>query len=262
MIPEAFIIEWSAQAPWQSNEQIEQDLILSRSLIEIYNDPYLNEDLAFRGGTAIHKLILPNAVRYSEDIDLVRRKPGPAKETIYRLQQQLSFLGKSKVERGKNNVTLKYRFESEIPPIVKPRIKIETNCREHKIAYEFVEQDYSVQSSWFKGSTKIITYIKEELLGTKVRALYQRKKGRDLFDLWFIIKNLGCEMEKILYAYEHYKKLSDVRISKKQYIKNIEHKLKDLDLRGDVTGLIKPDIQFDFDAAWVYLKNVLIDKMK
>jgi len=262
MIPEAFITEWSAQAPWQSNDQIEQDLILSRSLVEIFNDPYLNEDLAFRGGTAIHKLILPEAVRYSEDIDLVRRKPGPVKETISSLQKQLSFLGKSKVERGKNNVTLKYRFESEIPPIVKLRLKVETNCREHKIAYELVEQEYKIESSWFNGSTKIITYLKEELLGTKVRALYQRKKGRDLFDLWFTIKYTGCETDKILKAFEHYKKLSNVQISKKQYIKNIESKLQDPDFRGDVAGLLRPDVSFDIDEAWNYLKNNLFDKMK
>ena len=38
-------------------------------------------------------------------------------------------------------------------------------------------------SRWFTGAAKVLTYDLDELLGTKLRALYQRKKGRDLFDL-------------------------------------------------------------------------------
>lgn len=261
MIPEAYITEWAAQAPWQANEQVEQDLIISRALVHIFSDSYLCKDLAFRGGTALNKLILPKPVRYSEDIDLVRRRTGPVKETVAKLQEQLSFLGSSRVERSQNNVTLKFRFDSEIPPVIKLRLKVETNCREHRIAFQYVEQDYIVQSSWFSGTTRIVTYCKEELLGTKIRALYQRKKGRDLFDLCYIIKNTECEINKIIQAFEHYKKVSGVRISKKQYIKNIESKLQDPDFKGDVTGLLRPDIEFDFDQAWAYLLSTLINQM-
>ena len=262
MIPEAYITEWAAQAPWQANEQVEQDLIISRALVHIFSDSYLRKDLAFRGGTALHKLILPGAIRYSEDIDLVRRRTGPVKDIVAKLQEQLSFIGSSSVERSKNNVTLKFRFDSEIPPVVKLRLKVETNCREHRIAFQYVEQDYSVESSWFKGAASIITYCTEELMGTKVRALYQRKKGRDLFDLWYIIKNTGCELGKVIKAFEHYKKMSGVRISKKQYIKNIESKLQDPNFRGDIEGLLRPGISFDFDQAWAELLPALIVLME
>jgi predicted nucleotidyltransferase component of viral defense system len=43
---------------------------------------------------------------------------------------------------------------------------------------------FSVENQWFSGDCEITTYYLEELLGTKLRALYQRRKGRDLFDLW------------------------------------------------------------------------------
>ena len=49
MIPNAYITEWSNQAPWPLNEQVEQDLVIERALVEIYNDPFLKERLAFRG---------------------------------------------------------------------------------------------------------------------------------------------------------------------------------------------------------------------
>ena len=71
MIPRRFIEEWKENAPWTNDSQVEQDLIISRALVHIFSDSYLRKDLAFRGGTAIHKLILPKPVRYSEDIDLV-----------------------------------------------------------------------------------------------------------------------------------------------------------------------------------------------
>ena len=72
MIPQAYITEWSAQVPWQTNEQVEQDLVICRALVEIFSDKFLAERLAFRGGTALHKLYLDPQPRYSEDIDLVQ----------------------------------------------------------------------------------------------------------------------------------------------------------------------------------------------
>ena len=68
MLPQAYITEWSGRAPWPDPVQVEQDLILSRLLIEIANDELLGKALAFRGGTCLHKLHLPSPIRYSEDL--------------------------------------------------------------------------------------------------------------------------------------------------------------------------------------------------
>lgn len=72
MISERYITEWAAQAGWSSVEQVEQDLLLSRLIVEIANDPYLGNELVFRGGTCLHKLRLSPGLRYSEDLDFVR----------------------------------------------------------------------------------------------------------------------------------------------------------------------------------------------
>jgi len=70
MIPKIYITQWKKNAPWNNDYQVEQDLVIERALVEIFSDSELKEQLAFRGGTALHKLFLKPQARYSEDIDL------------------------------------------------------------------------------------------------------------------------------------------------------------------------------------------------
>ncbi len=81
MIPRDYVTEWRAHAPWVDDAQVEQDLVISRALVELFSDPMLCDRLAFRGGTALHKLFLRPPARYSEDIDLVQVRPAPIGET-------------------------------------------------------------------------------------------------------------------------------------------------------------------------------------
>jgi len=79
MIDRASIMAWNEHAPWIEPFMVEQDLIICRALVDIFSDEFLREQLAFRGGTALHKLYLQPQPRYSEDIDLVQIHPGPSK---------------------------------------------------------------------------------------------------------------------------------------------------------------------------------------
>ena len=72
MIPGDFITEWRSTVPWISSDQVEQDLIISRALVEIYQHTVLQKKLAFRGGTALHKTYLTHQYRYSEDLDFIQ----------------------------------------------------------------------------------------------------------------------------------------------------------------------------------------------
>lgn len=56
MIPQSYITAWRKQTPWQENYQVEQDLIIQWALIALFSDEFIRERLAFRGGTALHKL--------------------------------------------------------------------------------------------------------------------------------------------------------------------------------------------------------------
>ena len=123
MIPELYIQDWKKHASWQTNEQVEQDLVISRSIVEIFSDDFLRNSLIFRGGTALHKLYINPQIRYSEDIDLVQINAEPIKATIDRIRKVLSFLGEPKIKQKSHNNTLIFRFESEIPPIISIRLK-------------------------------------------------------------------------------------------------------------------------------------------
>ena len=92
MINRTAIQQWSEHAPWIDNAQIEQDLIICRALVAIFSDEFLASQLAFRGGTALHKLYLSPQPRYSEDIVLVQITPGPIKPIMYRLGEVLDWL--------------------------------------------------------------------------------------------------------------------------------------------------------------------------
>ena len=131
MIPITDIRAWGNVVPWKNAEQIEQDLVISRSLVEIYSDRYLSENLAFRGGTALYKLFLTSQPRYSEDIDLVQKDAGPIRDIITGLRTALAFLGEPKVKQKTHNNTLIFRFDSENITPVPLRLKVEVNCREH-----------------------------------------------------------------------------------------------------------------------------------
>jgi predicted nucleotidyltransferase component of viral defense system len=75
VISKDFISEWRDRAPWVLDRQVEQDLVISRTLVELFSRESIAQVLAFRGGTALYKLHITPAARYSEDIDLVQTKP-------------------------------------------------------------------------------------------------------------------------------------------------------------------------------------------
>lgn len=90
MIPKIYIDEWREHAPWVQDFMVEQDLILTRLLIELYQDPILEQQIVFRGGTALHKLFFQPGYRYSEDIDLVQIQPGLIGEIFTRIKKVIT----------------------------------------------------------------------------------------------------------------------------------------------------------------------------
>lgn len=262
MIPQSDIIEWSNTVSWQTNEQVEQDLVICRALVEIFKDDYLAEHLAFRGGTALHKLYLQPQPRYSEDIDLVQIQAEPIGQVLDRLRDVLGFLGKARVEVGDMMATMKFRFESEIAPVVPMRLKIEINCREHFAELGWEKRDFSVQSNWFEGQCSLTTYKVEELLGTKIRALYQRRKGRDLYDLYQAFTKTKLDVETMLHCYRRYMEFSVGNVpSQREFLQNMELKLQDDYFVGDIVALIRPDEKYNHKKAYELVKKELFDKM-
>jgi hypothetical protein len=107
MIPFDFITEWRQHAPWVQDAQVEQDLIISRALVEMFTQDEVAKTLAFRGGTALYKLYLQPAVRYSEDIDLVQVVAGPIGPVLDTIRGTLDpWLGDAKRVVSENSIEI------------------------------------------------------------------------------------------------------------------------------------------------------------
>ncbi|MDI1226928.1 MAG: nucleotidyl transferase AbiEii/AbiGii toxin family protein [bacterium] len=239
MIPRDFITEWRANAPWVSDFQVEQDLVICRALVGIFTHPVLREALAFRGGTALYKLYLTPAARYSEDIDLVQVKAEPAGAVMDALRDTLNpWLGKPQWKQTEGRVTLNYRFLSEDPTPLTLKLKVEINTREHFSEHGFQKVPFSVTSRWFNGACDITTYDLDELLGTKLRALYQRRKGRDLFDMATALSEGDVDPARIVAAFSRYMREEGHRITRAAFEENLAAKVGDARFQSDVPSLL------------------------
>jgi len=263
MIPQRYIEEWKAEAPWPSYAQIEQDLVIARALVEIFSDDMLKKSLAFRGGTALHKLYLNPQIRYSEDIDLVQINSEPINPILKQIRERLSFLGtKRTIKQHIHNNTIVYRFETEMQPVINMRLKIEINTREHFNVLGLKEIPYKVENSWFSGECNLTGYELEELLGTKLRALYQRRKGRDLFDLYWAMIHHDVDSEKIIRCYKTYMKYSvDKPPTQKQFLANMEEKVTDKEFTDDIHIILKQGVKYNNEKAWELVRKRLIEKL-
>ncbi len=262
MIPKPEIAKWKNHAPWNEMGQIEQDLIISRALIAIFSDDFLRENLAFRGGTALHKLYLNPAPRYSEDIDLVQIKEGPIKPIMKRIGEVIDFFEEERRTQVKGHgAKVLYRFITEYEE-ERRRLKLEINCKEHFNVMNWVDFPFNVDSTWFKGSAQIKTYNINELLGTKLRALYQRSKGRDLFDLDYSRLNTKLDIDAIIACFHKYMIFSvGKEPSQKEFLLNLEEKEEDLLFIGDMEALLRPPLIYDQDAAFTWLREDIISRI-
>lgn len=261
MIPAAHITYWRSEAPWPTDAQVEQDLVLSRALVLIFKSN-IGDSLALRGGTAINKLLLKKPVRYSEDIDLVQLTPGPIGPFFDGIKDILNpWLGDPVRDIRESTATLKYRFYSEIEPVEPLRLKIEINTREHDHFLDLQPSEFSVSSPWFRGNSRVITYEVEELMATKFRALYQRSKGRDLFDLWFVIMNAAPDCARILTIFRKYMELKGTVPSTSEFMDNLDKKLIDSAFTEDTKPLLRAGYKYDPEVAGNTVKEELICKL-
>lgn len=262
MIPRDYITEWRAQVPWVQDFQVEQDLVISRALVEIFSHPLLHEALAFRGGTALYKLHLKPPARYSEDIDLVQKAPGPAGPMMEALRGVLApWLGTARYKQTEGRLTFIYRFDSEGQPAVPLRLKVETNTREHFSVFGLKKVPFAVRSRWFEGACSIQSYDLDELLGTKLRALFQRKQGRDLFDLATGLGHDTVSPERIIAAFLEYMDQQGRGVTRAQFEENLALKMEDPSFLADISPLLATVSDWRPEAASALVGSRLIERL-
>jgi len=250
VIPRDYITAWRGRAPWVQDFQVEQDLVISRAIVEIFSHPHLGASLAFRGGTALYKLHITPPARYSEDIDLVQVKAEPIGATLNALREVLDpWLGKPQWKQNEGRVALVYRFDSEDHPPLRLRLKVEINSREHFALLGYTATPFAVSSRWFSGAADITTFELDEMLGTKLRALYQRRKGRDLFDLATALENPAVNPGRLVNAFSGYMEKEEGRITRAMFERNLAAKLRMPEFAADISPLLASGYGWNMEEA-------------
>jgi len=248
VIPTAYIQEWTAATPWPDPRQVEQDLIICRALCDIFNEPLLADRLALRGGTAINKLLFRQPLRYSEDIDLVQVRPEPIGPTVDAVRRALSWLGPCRRKVATHSIHLVFAFAPEADPTTTLKLKVEINTREHESRYDLLAYPFEIENPWFTGSTSIAAFEPEELFGTKLRALLQRRKGRDLFDLNEGLRQLPLAPEKVVASFDHYLTHEGTKITRANAEERMFAKLT-RSLTDDIAPLLSADVVYGDEEA-------------
>jgi predicted nucleotidyltransferase component of viral defense system len=241
---------------------VEQDLVLSRALVEMFNHQVVAEQAVFRGGTALHKLYLGSAGRYSEDIDLVQRTAQPIGDLVNSIRETLDpWLGKPKWKAGHGRFTLYYRFETTSEPVSARRLKVEINTREHFAVLGTATRTFTVDNRWFAGAVEVAVYRLEELLGTKMRALYQRKKGRDMYDLWHALGTGQPDPDLIVQCFQRYMEYEGTTVSRAEFEANLAAKLTSKAFLDDIRPLIPADADYRPEVAAAVVMGELVARL-
>ena len=261
--------------PWPSQRQVEQDLLLCRAMVALFNDDFLRTQLAMRGGTLLHKVYLPPPARYSEDIDLVvfgDRPEDHIRKALTRVLREVlgnpttSVWGAlSLAIRNTVKPSRVLRMTYSVPSVTERGIGLEivveanvTERRPHRpivaIPFEFPFRDTLL-------GTKINGYDLHEMLGTKMRALFQRRRGRDLFDLYWALtmSKPAVDPAAVVESFQHYLRQEGGRPSRAEFTQLLKGHLADRGFCSDMQPMLRAGVVYDPREAGDYVKNRLLD---
>ena len=264
--------------PWVEEIQVEQDLLLSMAMVALFKDAFLSREIAMRGGTILHKVHLAPAARYSEDIDLVAVGERPGTHINAALKRVLlPLLGKHATDVvAKVKLTLRdavkrssiIRLECRWPSVAVPgkslKLKVEVNTTERTPHVPVVKMPFSVGLQGLVHQTTVVSYDINEMLGTKMRALFQRKHGRDLFDLYWALTASAAiqpDPKKIVAAFQHYMRAEGSPISRQAFYKALDERVTDPDFRSDMLALLRQGIEYDVDVAGALVRKQLLARL-
>ena len=268
------VIAHQLVVPWPSQIQVEQDLLLCRAMVALFDDSFLQSQIAMRGGTLLHKVHLAPTSRYSDDIDLVvvgERPEGHIRKAIHRVLRPVlgtpkqSAWGNLKLAirntvKPSRVLRVTYALPSLMEPGMNLEIVVEANVTERKphrpvmtIPFEFPFRDSAVR-------TQIKGYDIHEMLGTKLRALFQRRRGRDLFDLYWalILAKPAVNPARIIESFQHYLKMEGSVAGRSEFVALLDAHLADRGFCSDMNPLLRVGITYDPQQAGDYVKTKLL----
>jgi hypothetical protein len=236
----------------------------------------LRTNLAMRGGTALHKVHLAAAARYSEDIDLVllaRWRPAVVKWHLTRVLRPEMHSSPRRVDdvivglrnSGKKNFGTPSKIIRQNYPYQpgKPRayLKIEVNCSEHASISEVAEIPFKFGAD----ELSLRTYDIDEMLGTKLRALLQRDRSRDLFDLdralTSPLRSHVPDPDRIVYAFRKYMEGKGSAVDADAFRRDLDRKLESKTFRKDTDRMLRTGLSLDIAAAAERVRRELLDRL-
>jgi predicted nucleotidyltransferase component of viral defense system len=185
-------------------------------------------------------------LRYSEDIDLAQVRAERIGATIDAARDALAWLGDCARDRAGHSTHLVFRFTPETAPDTELNLKVEINTREHTNVLGLKTYPFELANGWYQARADVVSFEPEELFGTKLRALLQRRQGRDLFDLHEGLEQLGLNPGKVIACFEHY--LERHPISRAEAEQRMLEKLT-RSLTEDVDPLLPAGVHFSEDDA-------------
>lgn len=183
-----------------SNLVVEKDYALGWLLWGINSHPITSKSFVFKGGTCLKKCYF-ETYRFSEDLDFSYRGQDELSvetltqvfsETVFE-ESGLEFLKPSiQFERFKNpresfsiQGGLKYRgpVRPQVGIANMPRIKLDVTLDEPIVLAPVVNDVLHMYSDEPSEGISILSYSYEEIFAEKIRALAQRLRPRDLYDV-------------------------------------------------------------------------------
>lgn len=264
---------------WPELYQVEQDLLLSLAMTAIFNDAFLSSQVAMRGGTVLHKVHLAPAVRYSEDIDLVavgERPESHIKRALMRVLRPV--LGKEKsstwawlklavrnAAKPSRILRCVFKVQSVVEPARTLTIEVEVNVTERTPRFELQRLPFSLTFRGEPRAASIVSFNVNEMLATKMRATFQRKKGRDLFDLYWALtaqSALPVDTAQVLDAFRHYMKEESTTVPRSEFLAHLEGCLADkVGFCRDMDPLLKKSLNYTPAAALAVVIERLISQL-
>lgn len=260
--------------PWPSLRQVEQDLLLCRAMAALFGDPFLKTQIAMRGGTLLHKVYLAPAVRYSEDIDLVVYGDRPEAHVAKAIRRVLrpvlgapvGSLWESLRLAIRNTVRPSriLRLTYSVPAVAEPgsrlEIVVEANVTERTPYRPIVALPFAYRFRDESVTATLNGYDLHEMLGTKLRALFQRRRGRDLFDLYWALTRAQPPVEPALVveSFRHYLAQEGGSAGRAEFIALLDAHLADRGFCTDMESLLRTGESYDPQVAGERVKAELL----
>jgi predicted nucleotidyltransferase component of viral defense system len=268
------VIAHQSLVPWPLQHQVEQDLLLSLAMAALFNDEFLKSQIAMRGGTLLHKVHLAPAARYSEDIDLVVYGNRPEAHIAKAIKRVLKDVFGPPTDSIWDSIRLAIRNVAKpsrvlrltysVPSVSEPGrtldVVVEANVDERKphrdivrIPFEFGYRGETVKSV-------LNGYDLHEMLGTKMRALFQRKRGRDLFDLYqaLTLATPPVNPAAVIASFRHYLEQEGANAARVEFISILEGHLADPGFCSDMHALLRVGLTYDPQHAGQVVKSKLL----